>query len=193
MPERLLRTFIALSVPKQVATVQGMLQTTLEAKRKAVRWVKPNAIHLTLKFNGTTPPDIVPAMNDALKTAVQGIEPIDLNIRDTGCFPSVDRPRVLWLGIGGEVEKLKNLASRIHAAMAEHGYPDESENFHPHITMARIKYPQRQTPEIGGFLNVAYQAVPMHSDRIHLISSELLPTGPIYSNLGTHYFSPSSS
>ncbi len=192
MPERLLRTFIALAVPKQIVAVGGLLKTTMNVKHKALRWVKPNAMHLTLKFNGTTPPDSVPAMEAALKEVAAKITPFRLEVQGTGCFPSPTRPRVLWLGIGGEVDKLQQLVAGVHCALAELGYPDESKDYHPHVTLARIKYPQKQTPDITSFLNTEYQAISMQSDRIHLISSELLPTGPVYTNLGTYYFSPDS-
>ncbi len=190
MPERLLRTFISISVPKQVITVQEMLKTTVSSKPDGVKWVRSNSVHITLKFNGPTPADLIPKMNADLKSAVSRFAPIKLSIAGTGCFPNRDYPRVLWLGVDGETEQLQLLVNEIHSVMGNLGYPDESDQFKPHVTIARLPSKQKQTPDIDTFLKSRFEPVAMFTDRIHVISSELLPGGPVYSNLGTHYFSP---
>ncbi|MFH1851137.1 MAG: RNA 2',3'-cyclic phosphodiesterase [Candidatus Neomarinimicrobiota bacterium] len=188
MPERLLRTFISVAVPSRIGTVCDMLRTTIPASEKAIRWTKMNSIHLTLKFIGPTPADLIPEINRRLRQAVSGIEAMSLAVAGTGCFPDPRRPRVIWLGMTGELDRLHDLATKVHNCVVDLGIPDESAAFKPHITIARIKYPQKRTPDISAILRTEYQPVALTTDRIHLISSELLPGGPVYSNLGTHYF-----
>ncbi|MBC8403364.1 MAG: RNA 2',3'-cyclic phosphodiesterase [Candidatus Marinimicrobia bacterium] len=192
MPERLLRTFIALSVPTQVRTVQDMLKTTIEAQRKVLKWVHPNSIHVTVKFNGPTPEDLIPRLNDRLNNLVAQFQPLTMQITGTGCFPTPSRPRVLWLGLEGDLKQLHVLVQQVHRVLEKFGFPDESERFKPHVTIARLRYPQKHTPDISSFLQTEYENIHLVTDRIHLISSELLPGGPVYSNLGTHYFSSQS-
>ncbi len=190
MPERLLRTFIALAVPKRVSAVQEMLKTTIEAKRTKLKWVNPNSIHITAKFLGPTPEKLIDKINYRLKNLAEQFQPLNFKITGTGCFPTPNRPRVLWLGMDGELEQLQELVRLIHNVLDKFGFPDESERFKPHVTIARIRYPQKHTPDINSFLRTQYNSINLVTDRIHLISSELLPGGPIYTNLGTHYFSP---
>ncbi len=192
MPERLLRTFIAVSVPNKVGKIQEMVKTIIPADQKGLKWVNPNSIHLTLKFNGPTPAEIIPEMNLALNKITRDFTPIKLLISNTGCFPGSGRPRVLWLGMAGAVNQLHLLVNRIHGAMEKFGFADESTKFNPHVTIGRIRYPQKKDIDISNFLNTSYEKINMVTDRIHFLSSELLPGGPVYSNLGTHYFSPKS-
>lgn len=192
MADRLLRTFIAIAVPGRVKTVQEMLKSTLDHSRKSIRWMRSGAIHLTLKFNGPTPGEIVPKITSRLDNLAAAFQPFELEITGTGCFPDPRRPRVLWLGVGGAVEPLRDLTARIHRALSPLGFPDEGSQFTPHVTIGRLRYPQKHTPDITRFLQTAYQSIPVEVDRIHLISSELLPEGPVYMTLGTSYFSPES-
>ncbi|NQT97432.1 MAG: RNA 2',3'-cyclic phosphodiesterase [Candidatus Marinimicrobia bacterium] len=193
MPERLLRTFIALSVPNQVRTVQDMLKTTIEAQRKVLKWVNPNSIHVTVKFNGPTPEDLIHRLNDRLNNLVAQFQPIKMQITGTGCFPTPSRPRVLWLGLEGDLKQLHGLVQQVHRVLEKFGFPDESKRFTPHVTIARIRYPQKNTPDISSYLQTKYEKIHLVTDRIHLISSELLPGGPVYTNLGTHYFTSPSN
>ncbi len=188
MPERLLRTFIAIAVPRTVNEVQGMLKTTIDKRDKAIKWVKPNSIHLTLKFIGPTQPDMVPIISERLQKLVLDFQPLELRITGTGCFPDPRRPRVLWLGMEGDTDGLKSVAKAVHGSLVDLGFPDESKKFVPHITLARIRYPQKKTPDIDSFLSSEYNNITMRTDRIHLLSSELLPSGAVYSNLGTFHF-----
>lgn len=189
MPERLLRTFVAASVPNQVAAIRDRLATTID-DRGILRWVRPNAIHLTLKFLGPTPADVLPRIDSGLERVARGFRPLELVVCGTGCFPNERRPRVLWLGLDGAVDELQEVVRSVHGLLAPLGFPDESTGFTPHITVARISYPRKTTPDVRPFLQSSYEAIPMSVDRLHLISSELLPGGPVYTRLGTHYFSP---
>lgn len=187
MNERLLRTFIAVSVPRQVIKVRDMLATTIEDKKGRIRWVKNGQIHLTLKFLGHTPPDQVGRIKNTINQVVNKHVGMQYSISGTGCFPVPERPRVLWLGIEGDYAPLQALVTDLDRALEPLGFPVEEKEFIPHITIARIKYPPKRTPEITRFLNTTYEALTMHVNRVLFMSSELFPNGPIYSILGTHF------
>src|SRR5210317_37654 len=98
MNERLLRTFISVTLPKEIVSLSKMLQTTIISKKDNVKWSNPGNIHLTLKFLGHTPPKATDEINRILEKTVEKYSNIYLEIKGTGCFPQPERPRVLWLG-----------------------------------------------------------------------------------------------
>ena len=151
--DRLKRTFLAVELPYQVKQVVLQLQTTVEAKPKVVKWMKAANIHLTLRFIGATPEEEIPKINAALAEVVKGYRDIKLRVKGTGVFPKPQRPRILWLGIEGSVDPLRDLVTGINRALDEMGYPAEKRQYTPHITIARINYPQRVTPDVTAFLN----------------------------------------
>ena len=189
-PDRLKRTFLAVELPHEVKQVAIQLQTTVEAKPKVVKWVKAANIHLTLKFIGPTPEEEMPKINAAVAGAVKGYRDIKLRVNGTGVFPKPQRPRILWLGVEGDVEPLRELVTAINGALNKMGYPAEERLYTPHITIARIKYPQKVTPDVTTFLNCEYEPVDVSVENVKFFQSDLVPGGPIYTLLGVHHLSP---
>lgn len=187
MTHKLLRTFISVTVPKEVVSVQDMLKTTIQLQKGNIRWVKRGQIHLTLKFLGHTPPENVDEINSVINRVVSNHDPFDLTVSGTGCFPDPKRPRTLWLGLNGDTESLKSLVNEINKELDPLGFPAESEEFIPHITVARIKYPPQWTPDISSFLQTTFEPISMTVNRVRFMASDLLPNGPLYSILGTHF------
>lgn len=187
MTDKLLRTFISVTVPKEVVSLQSMLKTTINLQKGDIRWIRRGQIHLTLKFLGHTPPEFVDDINPILKKVVAQHKPMKLMVSGTGCFPDPGRPRVLWLGMDGNTAPLTSLVQDIHAKLEPLGFPLESESFTPHITIARISYPPQWTPDISAFLNTSYEPIPIMINRVRFMASELLPNGAVHSILGTHF------
>ena len=102
-------------------------------------------------------------------------------------FPVPSRPRVLWLGMTGAIDKLNNFVSDINVSLAELGFPIEEKIFIPHITIGRVSYPPKHTPDISNYLQTNYESIPISVTRVRFMCSELFPNGPIYSILGTHF------
>ena len=187
MSDHLLRTFISVTVPKEILSLQEMLKTTIDFKGKNLKWVKSGQIHLTLKFIGYTPPDSVDKINGILSEVVKRHEWIELFVTGTGCFPVPKRPRVLWLGMSGAINKLNNFVSDINVSLEKLGFPIEEKEFIPHITIGRVSYPPKSTPDISTFLQAKFESISMSVTRVRFMCSELFPNGPIYSILGTHF------
>ena len=189
MSERLLRTFISVTLPKKIVSVSNMLQTTVISQKDNIKWVNPGNIHLTLKFLGHTPFEAADNINEVLKDLVTNHSGMELNITGTGCFPKIERPRVLWLGIDGNIDQLQDFVADLNIKLEKLGFPLDENEFIPHITLARIKYPPKDTPDISNFINTSYDPIKFNINRIRFMSSELFPNGPIYSILGTHFLS----
>ncbi len=187
MSERLLRTFISVTLPKKIVSVSNMLKTTVNSKKNNVKWVNPGNIHMTLKFLGDTPFEAIDEINETLKDLVAQHSAVELVINETGCFPKIERPRVLWLGVDGEITQLQDFVSDLNIKLGKLGFPLDKNKYIPHITLARIKYPPKDTPDITNFIYTSYEPLKFNISRIRFMSSELFPKGPIYSILGTHF------
>jgi 2'-5' RNA ligase len=169
-----------------------MLQSTVLSRKANIKWVKPGNIHFTLKFIGHTPLDAIDNINEIIQSVSKDHTGMEYTINGTGCFPVESRPRVLWVGIDGKLEPLQKYVTELNSKLEKLGFPKDERDFKAHITLARVKYPPKNTPDITGFLSSQFEPLPFEIQKVNLISSELFPNGPIYSILGTHFLSPKS-
>ena len=188
MSERLIRTFVSVSVPKEIVNIQSMLKSTVEPKGVKVRWVMNGKMHLTLKFLGNITQGSIDNLNEALFNAVKSAKVINLSISGTGAFPVKGRPNVLWLGIKGDIDELKQLTVNINNSLEPLGFITEKRDFLPHVTIARIKSNQKKIPNISNYLNTTFTELPMKIVKISLMQSESFSKGTFYTILGTHFF-----
>tara|TARA_Y100000996_G_scaffold146018_2_gene112422 strand:- start:2940 stop:3521 length:582 start_codon:yes stop_codon:yes gene_type:complete len=188
MSERLIRTFVSVSVPKEIVNIQSMLKSTVEPKGVKVRWVMNGKMHLTLKFLGNTTQGSIDNLNEALFNVVKSAKVINLSISGTGAFPVKGRPNVLWLGIKGDIDELKQLTVNINNSLEPLGFITEKRDFLPHVTIARIKSNQKKIPNISNYLNTTFTELPMKIVKISLMQSESFSKGTFYTILGTHFF-----
>ena len=173
----MIRTFIALSIPEEVKAVIGTAISELKAKNHAVRWVKPAALHITLKFLGDIPEQTVVAVAADLDKAAALCPPLTLRIEGFGAFPNVKRPRVVWVGLKGDMHELYTLASNIDKACIAYGVAGERRPFSGHITLGRLKEPimvDLAINPVSGLFNAS---------QVLLYQSVLLPSGAQYNVL----------
>lgn len=172
-----MRLFVAVELSEDVK--QELV--ALKADIPGATWVKPAAMHLTLRFLGD---DIDPVRLTPLITALAAVKaaPFTLALRGTGRFPPGSRrpARVLWVGIA-EQPALAALHKAIEQAVAAVGFPPEDRDFSPHITLARLKS-DGASPQVARFLEKhgAFRAAPFTAAEFHLFSSRLTPQGPHY-------------
>jgi len=185
MTEKLLRTFLAVPVPRDVSSKKNMLYSTLENVDGDINWVKNAQLHLTMKFLGHTPESAIIDVIDHVEKITPNMNPFDLKIEETGCFPVPTRPRILWLGLKGNLDLLKSMVESIENVLEPLGFPKDSRDILPHITLARIKYPQKHTPNVDPFLKSSYDPIDFPVDRMQFFSSELLPSGAVHTILKT--------
>jgi 2'-5' RNA ligase len=186
-PEQI-RSFIAIELPEEAKEGLAKLKKELERdEHKFVKWVNPRGIHLTLKFLGNIPSRQVAEITKAIEGAVQGISPFHLEIGGLGAFPSLRQARVLWVGIGGEVEKLSRLQQNIDSALAALRFAKEERSFAPHLTLARIRQgasplERRSFGELVGS-TIFEDKYHVTVESISLMRSQLTPAGAIYTCL----------
>jgi 2'-5' RNA ligase len=103
-----------------------------------VRWVRLDGLHLTLRFLGPTPEDLIgPTIAAVEAVAANAAGPIPIELSGSGTFPSGRRPRTLWIGVSDGVDALTALADQTEAALVAAGWPSDDRPFRPHLTLAR--------------------------------------------------------
>ncbi len=138
MADAQLRLFIACELPDEVLNALGQVQNDLErAGTEQLRWVRPEGIHLTLKFLGNVEAALVDDVIAALSTWIQ---PFSLRLRPDrlGGFGG-RRLRVVWVGLDGQTQELSELAKTVERALEPLGFPAERRPFAPHLTLARVR------------------------------------------------------
>jgi RNA 2',3'-cyclic 3'-phosphodiesterase len=129
-----MRIFVALDIDD---AIRGRLEQFLDGVRgfaPEVRWVRPESMHVTLKFIGEISPESVEAIKQALGHIQAGV--IDISFRGCGFFPTSKAPRVFWIGIVAGPE-LGTLAKSVDETTAALGVPREEYQYNPHLTLAR--------------------------------------------------------
>lgn len=181
------RAFVAVKLPDEVIEFLRQVQSGLKKEGldiKDVKWVRPENIHLTLKFLGDIKSSEIDAIGSAIKAAAAPFPPLALSASGLGAFPGVKRPRVLWSGVGGDLEALSSLHARLDEALSTVGIEKETKKFKGHLTLARIK--GRVKPEIiiDAVSRYGNKASPVFTaESLYLIKSDLKPSGPLYTDL----------
>lgn len=187
MPTDSVRLFIAVPVPPAVrAELQRARRRFERDGAPRLRWVRAEAIHLTLKFLGEVPPARIGAVERELEEICAESRRHALRLRGCGVFGG-RRPRVLWAGLDGAVADTATLAGAIDARLAARGFPSERRDFRPHLTLARV--PDGATAEDRACLVGLVQRIGALSplvlpvEQIQLLRSELRPDGARYTPL----------
>lgn len=185
-----IRSFIAIELPPELKLALSQLQEKLKSASNApVKWVDPGNIHVTLKFLGDISPEMTGEITSVLKDAVQGTPPFDIEVNGLGVFPNMKRVQILWVGLAGELEKLKQLQKRIEAGLTPLGFQPETRPFTPHLTLARVRDYARPDDRLtlGDLITKINfeQKYKINVNAILLIKSQLTREGPIYSRIST--------
>jgi len=194
-----IRTFVAIELDKALKTALRRIQASLKNSQASdiARWVSPDSVHLTLKFLGNVPVTRVEEIGQAVHQACQPYAPFQICLTDLGCFPHARRPRVIWVGIGGQVETLVRLQRSVDSELNRIGFKPEKRGFTPHLTLARIRDRARphERQELARLVAVAQvdTTASMTVREVSLIRSDLRPSGAVYTCLAAALLEGESS
>jgi len=186
-----LRLFIAVDMPQSLCKALAGLGRDMAACGLDLRWVKPTAMHLTLRFLGAVEEGRVPEIIRAMEEAVCGREAFLLAARGLGAFPGTSNARVVWAGVQGGVQALEGLAQRLDIALEKAGFERENRPFKAHLTIGRARNrpdPKALAGAIAGLGN--YSCPPFFVNELVLYKSELKPAGPVYTVLHRSQLKP---
>ena len=183
-----IRAFIAIELPEEVKADLSSVQGRLKPEQHPyVKWVSAAGVHLTLKFLGNIDPEKVSPIAEAMAQATQKASPFRLEVGALGAFPNLRRPQVIWVAVGGEVEKLASLHRGIDQSLVALGFPQESRSFTPHLTLGRLRESAsaEERRRIGEALLAAKGegVVPFQVTELSLMRSTLTPKGAIYNRI----------
>ncbi len=174
-----MRAFIAIPCPGSLKEKIIRIQNGVRGMGK-IAIVKPENIHLTLKFLGEIDKSQIPKIKEKLEF-LSDFQNFEISLMGAGVFPTPDYVRVIWIGVDWGSDKIIEIHSKINKELKKLGFkPDK--NFHPHLTIARVKFPAdkegiKRLVQRNSDLNLGI----FRADRIELIESRLSPQDPKYS------------
>lgn len=182
-----IRSFLAFELPEDIMSVvsrvsQALRQTTLD-----VKWVKVNNIHLTLVFLGDIHPDAVGPIKHEMGRVCEIHGPFTLSLSGMGCFPNKRRPRVLWAGLRGDLERLTRFRDALQEPLKVFGVKEEKRPFRPHLTLGRFRKHGNRETMLEDLLR-EYQDIESPECRVGRLTffkSTLNPGGAIYTQLAS--------
>lgn len=187
-PPGCFRCFVAIAVGETATAALRDLHQRLSraTPRRAVRWTPPDQWHLTLHFLGGVPVDRIAELEQSLRPSLAGARTFALRLEGLGAFPSPQAPRVLWVGLGGDLPGLQDVRQRVVRACATFGEPADPRPFHPHLTLGRMR--QLDPQALRAWREASSDVRPLPPcewlvDRVVLYRSELRPTGALHTEL----------
>jgi RNA 2',3'-cyclic 3'-phosphodiesterase len=174
-----MRLFFAVELPPEVQQALGRLRMP---DVRDYRWVDPSLIHLTLAFLGEQPEAALPALEAIAAEAARAVGPFELRLGQVGSFGPKRAPRVLWVGLEGDLDALGRLHAALAAGLRHGGYPVEDRPFAPHITLARRRESAGRDP-LPGWPPSSPPARTFRVAALSLMHSRLGHGGPRYAAL----------
>ncbi|MEF8847606.1 MAG: RNA 2',3'-cyclic phosphodiesterase [Candidatus Thermoplasmatota archaeon] len=175
------RGFIAIDIESSEKLLQ--IGEKIENTRARIKPVKPENMHITLKFLGDTEEEKIEDIEKIMKESVEDIDPFELSLEGMGVFPNQNFIKVIWAGSEPK-DKSAKIANTIDEKLVSLGFKKEKRDFSPHLTIARVKS-GKDKDKILEIINNNKQTFfsKQKVDSIKLKKSDLTPKGPVYSTL----------
>jgi len=187
-----IRCFIAIEIPTEIQLALSRVIHQAQLNRETgFRPVRPDSIHLTLKFLGDVEQEKATGITAGLTELSNKVEPFTFQVRGLGAFPSWDRPRTIWAGLQYP-SALPDLFKIVDEFTSNAGFPGESRKFSPHLTLARVS--DQADPVVARPRIAALQSLPetlfgeAHATHLTFFRSILQPGGSVYRPLSVHPF-----
>jgi len=179
-----LRAFVAVNLDPDLRDAFVRVQERLKATRADVGWVRPENLHLTLKFLGAVEEVRLSQVEEAVAVGVRGYGAFRLVFGSVGAFPGTRTARVVWIGLSEGAEALAALHSRVEATLQPLGFAREERPFTAHLTLGRVRGPGRREQLAAALISMPSEPQgEMVVRRIDLMRSDLSPGGARYSVL----------
>lgn len=179
-----IRAFVALKLPENIISSIKKIQEDLKLYRFPVRWVRPEKMHLTIKFFGEIAESDIKNIGAAMNNCAGSYAPLSLSAKGVGVFPGIAHPRVIWAGISGEASLLFDLRNALENRFEEIGFKKEDRPFKGHLTLGRF----RERVDSGKLIEAlrkfqSFESEIFVAEKIYLYKSDLSPEGPVYTEL----------
>lgn len=180
-----MRAFIAIELPEQIRADLGKIQDELKQAQADVKWVKPENIHLTLKFLGDIEQDLIKKIEAILNQISSKNTSFGLDLDNLGAFPKLQYPRVIWVGLSND-QRVIEIAKNLEKELIRIGLPPESRPFSSHITLGRVRSGSNRKAlieRLEALNKKSSSRLKFEVLNLTLFKSTLTPQGPIYEPL----------
>jgi RNA 2',3'-cyclic 3'-phosphodiesterase len=177
-----IRSFLAFELPSQIRQVLLRVHDELKRLPLDVRWVRPEGIHLTVVFMGDVREEDMAPIIEGVGEASLPYGPFSMALQGMGCFPNSRNPRVLWLGVESDLERMSQFRDDLQQKLLPFGIPSEARAFRPHLTLGRFKKPGKKEAALEELL-LKHRGLtsPVCSlNELVLFKSDLKPGGAVY-------------
>jgi 2'-5' RNA ligase len=175
-----MRLFVAVPLPETALVEAGAILAGFRSLEWPVRWVRPDGLHITLKFFGEVASERLDTITEMVGFAVAGLPALRLSLASVGAFPNLTHPRVIRLDLAGQTSGLELLQDRIERGGLGIGFPPEGRPFHPHITLGRVKEGLRLPREAGAIMRQVATGSEFAANKVVVYESHQTPSGPAY-------------
>lgn len=180
----ILRTFVAINIPAHIRQELGRVQDLFRHADIAVRWIRPEGLHVTLKFLGEVEEERIPEIRGVMVEAARGASPFTLEITEVDAFPNARYPRIIWIGLEDASGELQRLQVKLEKGFRKLGFEPEERDYTPHLTMGRVAVSRGR----GQLIRLLHTEKRRHGEifevsAVDLMRSTLKPTGAEYSLL----------
>jgi len=184
-----MRLFAAILPNQEITDELVRLQTLLHKKCCSLRIIKPEMLHLTIKFLGEVEESMLPCLIQTLRSCAASFPVFSTALTACSCFPMHGLVRVVWVGLGSLNDALQRLSVIVEKRLVQCGFPYEPRPFAPHITIARAKREGAPTSLRQAISTLAVKTVPQEVYSLDLMQSVLLPHGSVYNKIESFKFS----
>jgi len=182
-----IRSFLAFEMPVKIREIVS--RTLKEMKRLPldVRWVRAEHIHITVVFMGNIFEDDIMPISNAVSKTCKRYGPFKVSLTGYGIFGSLRNPRVLWIGLDGDLARMSYFRNSLQKGLKPFGTKQEKRRFKPHLTLGRFRKGTGSVVDMDDLLS-EYQNISSPTcavEELILFRSELSPGGAVYSRLKT--------
>jgi len=182
-----IRSFLAFELPQEIKRIIFHVSEEAQKFPLDVRWLKASNIHLTMVFMGNILMEHLEGINEAVSKACKKYGPFNISLKGMGVFSNRRNPRVLWVGLEGNLEKMSYFRGGLQKGLKSFGVKEEKRRFNPHLTLGRFRKGSRPSEHLDDLLS-RYQdlASPVYTlEELVLFKSDLNPKGAVYTKLNT--------
>ena len=177
------RTFIGIFPPPDIQSAISKIQLSLKTGTAAIRWEVPNKFHITMKFLGNVEPEQFSQLQSFLVHKGQSVGRFKIALTGVGCFPTTHAPKIVWIGSPRDANvPLTNCYEAIESSCIAAGLKKEERQFHPHITLGRVKG-KIHANLIQKIENTTFEPLQFLCTELLIMKSDLSPSGSAYSKL----------
>lgn len=182
-----MRSFLAFELPEPIKDVVSRVSGEMKKTPLDVRWVKVDNIHLTIVFMGSIRADLPDHMGPLIGKICRNFGPFPISLKGVGVFSNRRNPRVLWIGLDGDTERMSRFRDAMQKDLEPFGIKEEKKRFNPHLTLGRFRKGAKTGAPLDAILekyNDLTSPACLLSELI-LFKSDLKPGGAVYTRLNT--------